>query len=145
MRTTIPTWEGITLRVKFSDRPRLRVRTDGAGLVGHAGSRLLAELAERSGLDAEISKALAPLVKRPRRHDPGRVLVDLAVTLGDGGECIADLATLRQQPDLFGQVASTPTAWRVLDSIEEPMLERLLGPGPGREPGCGPLGWGPSG
>jgi hypothetical protein len=86
----------------------------------------LAELAERSGLDAEISKALAPLVKRPRRHDPGRVLVDLAVTLADGGECIADLATLRQQPDLFGQVASTPTASRVLDSIEEPMLERLL-------------------
>ena len=144
-KSTIPTWEGITLRVKFSDRPRLRVRTDGAGLVCHAGSRLLAELAERSGLDAEISKALAPLVKRPRRHDPGRVLVDLAVTLGDGGECIADLATLRQQPDLFGQVASTPTAWRVLDSIEEPMLERLLGPGPGREPGCGPWGRRPSG
>jgi hypothetical protein len=32
---------------------------------------------------------------------------------------------LRQQPDLFGQVASTPTAWRVLDSIEEPLLERV--------------------
>jgi hypothetical protein len=125
-KSTIPTWEGITLRVKFSDRARLRVRTDGAGLVGHAGSRLLAELAERSGLDAEISKALAPLAKRRRRHDPGRVLVDLAVTLADGGECIADLATLRQQPDLFGQVASTPTAWRVLDSIEEPVQERLL-------------------
>ena len=125
-KSTIPTWEGITLRVKFSDRPRLRVRRDGAGLVGHAGSRLLAELAERSGLDAETSKALALLAKRYRRHDPGRVLVDLAETLADGGECIADLATLRQQPDLFGEVASTPTAWRVLDSIEEPMLERLL-------------------
>jgi hypothetical protein len=81
----------------------------------------MAELAERSGLDQGLSKALAPLVKRRRRHDPGRVLV----TLADGGECIADLATLRQQPDLFGQVASTPTAWRVLDSIEEPRLERL--------------------
>jgi hypothetical protein len=52
--------------------------------------------------------------------------VDLAVTLANGGECIAGLATLRQQPDLFGQVASTPTAWRLLDSIEEPLLERLL-------------------
>ena len=123
--TTIPTWEGITLRVKFSDRPRLRVEADGSGLVGHAGSRLLAELAERSGLDQGLSKALGPLVKRRRRHDPGRVLVDLAVTLADGGECIADLATLRQQPDLFGEVASTPTAWRVLDSIVEPLLERL--------------------
>jgi hypothetical protein len=94
--------------------------------VGHAGSRLLAEVAERSGLDAGLSEALAGLAKRRRRHDPGRVLVDLAVTLADGGECIADLATLRQQPDLFGQVASTPTAWRVLEAIEEPMLERLL-------------------
>ena len=69
---------------------------------------------------------MTPLVKRRRRHDPGQVLADLAVTLADGGECIADLATLRQQPDLFGQVASTPTAWRVLDSIGEPMQERLL-------------------
>jgi hypothetical protein len=85
----------------------------------------LAELAECSGLDQGFSKALSPLVRRRRRHDPGRVLVDLAVTLADGGECIADLATLRQQPDLFGQVASTPTAWRVLDSIGEPLLERL--------------------
>jgi len=51
--------------------------------------------------------------------------VDLAVTLADGGECIADLCTLRQHPDLFGEVASTPTAWRLLDSIEEPLLERL--------------------
>jgi hypothetical protein len=125
LRSTIPTWEGITLRVKFSDRPGLRVEADGSGLVGHAGSRLLAELAERSGLSQGLSKALGPLVKRRRRHDPGRVLVDLAVTLADGGECIADLATLRQQLDLFGEVASTPTAWRVLGSIGEPLLERL--------------------
>ena len=123
--STIPAWEGITLTVRFSDRPRLRVSADGPGLVSHAGSRLLAQLAERSGLEQGLSKALAPFVKRRRRHDPGRVLVDLAVTLADGGECIADLATLRQQPDLFGQVASTPTAWRVLDSIEEPLLEQL--------------------
>jgi hypothetical protein len=79
--STIPTWESITLRVKFSRRPGLRVRADGAGLVGHAGSRLLAEVAERGGLDAGLSKALAGLAKRRRRHDPGRALVDLAVTL----------------------------------------------------------------
>jgi hypothetical protein len=79
-----------------------------------------------AGWTWDSRRALAGLAKRRRRHDPGRVLVDLAVTLADGGECIADLATLRQQPDLFGQVASTPTAWRVLDSIGEPMQERLL-------------------
>ena len=124
-KTTIPTKEGITLRVKFSARPRVAVRADGGGLVGQAGSRLLAELAERSGLEAELSRALAPLAKRVRRHDPARVLVDLAVTLAAGGECISDLAVLRQQPELFGEVASTPTAWRVLDSIGPGLLARL--------------------
>ncbi|MHB1570318.1 MAG: transposase [Solirubrobacteraceae bacterium] len=93
--------------------------------MGHAGSRLLAELAERSGLEAALSRALSPMAKRVRRHDPARVPVDLAITLAAGRECISDLTVLRQQPELFGQVASTPTAWRVLDSIDERMLARL--------------------
>ncbi len=113
------------MRVKSNYRPRVPVRADGAGLVGHAGSRLLAEVAERSGLEAALSRALAPMAKRVRRHDPARVLVDLAITLAAGGECISDLAVIRQQPDLFGQVASTSTAWRVLGSIDERMLVRL--------------------
>jgi hypothetical protein len=36
------------------------------------------------------------------------------VMLADGGDCVSDLASLRDQPELFGQVASVPTAWRVL-------------------------------
>jgi hypothetical protein len=43
------------------------------------------------------------------------VLRDLAVMLADGWDCLSDLATLRDQPELFGQVASTPTAWRVVE------------------------------
>jgi hypothetical protein len=43
------------------------------------------------------------------------VLRDLAVMLADGGDCLSDLAALRDQPELFGPVASTPTAWRVLE------------------------------
>jgi hypothetical protein len=35
--------------------------------------------------------------------------------LADGGECLSDLAVLREQPELFGPVASTPTAWRVVE------------------------------
>jgi hypothetical protein len=31
------------------------------------------------------------------------------VTLADGGDCLSDLAVLRDQPELFGPVASTPT------------------------------------
>jgi Transposase DDE domain group 1 len=37
--------------------------------------------------------------------------------LADGGEAISDLVVLREQPDLFGQVASTPTAWRTLNAV----------------------------
>ncbi len=115
-----------SLAVKRSRRrPSLKVAPDGHGLVSHAGTRLLADLAERSGLGADLSAALAPLVKAPRRHAPGEVLVDLAVMLADGGECVLDLKTLRGQPGLFGEVASQPTAWRLLDAIDEELLSGL--------------------
>src|SRR5205823_5469467 len=72
-----------------------------------------------------LAWALLPLVRRSRQHDPGCVLVDLAVTAADGGVCVSDLAPMRAQPNLFGQVASQPTAWRLLDSIDEPVLARI--------------------
>jgi hypothetical protein len=53
------------------------------------------------------------------------VLTDLAVMLADGGVAIGDLAVLRDQPDLFGPVASTATAWRVLNAVDELRLEQL--------------------
>ena len=56
---------------------------------------------------------------------PGRVLADVAVMLADGGEAIADLAGLRNQPGLFGRVASPATCWRVLDSVDPATLEAV--------------------
>ena len=53
------------------------------------------------------------------------MLVDVAVMIADGGEAISDLAVLRDQPDLFGQVASTPTAWRTLEAVDDAVLERI--------------------
>jgi len=50
------------------------------------------------------------------------VLVDLAVMLADGGDCLSHVATLRDQPDLFGHVASNPTAWRVIEAIDDERL-----------------------
>jgi hypothetical protein len=47
------------------------------------------------------------------------VLRDVAVMLADGGDCLSDLAVLREQPELFGQVASTPTAWRVVERVAQ--------------------------
>jgi len=103
----------------------LSVTTDGRGVVSHSGSRLLADLAEVTGLTAGFSAALVGLRERRSAHDPGRVLTDLAVLLADGGETISDLAVLREQPGVFGPVASTATAWRVLDSVDTAALDLL--------------------
>lgn len=81
-------------------------------MVGHTGARLLADPAEATGLTAEFSAALGPLRTRDTGHVPGRIAVDLAVMIADGGETITDLAVLRDQSEVFGPVASTPTAWR---------------------------------
>jgi Transposase DDE domain group 1 len=70
-----------------------------------------------TGLDDGFAEVAGRGRRRRSRHDPGRVLSDLAVMLADGGEAITDLGVLREQPDLFGQVASTPTAWRTLDAV----------------------------
>jgi hypothetical protein len=50
---------------------------------------------------------------------------DLAVMLADGGEAISDLAVLRDQAGLFGPVASDPTAWRSLSTMDDAVLGRL--------------------
>ncbi|MDQ1005543.1 thioesterase domain-containing protein [Streptomyces sp. V4I23] len=106
-------------------RPKVHVSADGSGVVGHAGARLLADLADATGLTAAYSAALRPLRPRGTGHDPGRVATDLAVMLADGGEAIADLAVLRDQGEVFGPVASTPTAWRLLADTDEAALASL--------------------
>jgi hypothetical protein len=106
-------------------RPKITVSGDGRGVVGHAGARLLADVADVTGLTEAFSEALAGLRQRRGGHDPGRVAVDLAVMIADGGEAISDLAVLRDQADLFGAVASDPTAWRLLSGVDGAVLARL--------------------
>jgi hypothetical protein len=106
-------------------RPKIVVSADGRGVVGHAGARLLADVAEVVGLTSACNEALASLRQRRGGHDPGRVAVDVAVMLADGGEAICDLAVLRDQPGLFGPVASDPTAWRLLSTMDTAVLDRL--------------------
>jgi hypothetical protein len=101
------------LRVQATNSPSsFEVTTDGGGVVGHAGAALLRELADRLGLTTALDWHQ---VGGRRRHPDGAVLRDLAVVLADGGDCLSDLAVLRDQPALFGSVASTPTAWRVVE------------------------------
>ena len=105
--------------------PRVEVSADGTGVVSHVGSRLLADVAAAVGLPEVFDEAAGGHRQRCSAHAPGRVLTDLAVLLADGGEAISDLAVLRHQPHLFGPVASTPTAWRVLDSVDDTVLAGL--------------------
>jgi hypothetical protein len=86
---------------------------------------LLADLTDRTMLTGELSDGLSGL-RRPRtRHDPGRVLVDLAIAVADGAQTISDIAVLVDQPELFGPVASDSTCWRMLDAIGKPELAAI--------------------
>ena len=98
-------------------RPRFEVTCDGDGVVGHVGAALLGELADRLGLTRALGWRASRTQTSRYRHDAGAVLRDLMVMLADGGDCLSDLAALREQPGLFGPVASTPTAWRVVEQV----------------------------
>jgi Transposase DDE domain group 1 len=103
----------------------VEVTADGEGLVSHAGIALLVELADRVGLSAALSDALAGTRERRSAHDPGRVLRDVAVMLADGGDCVTDIDAYRGQERLFGARASETTTHRVLKSIDGQMLARV--------------------
>src|SRR3954454_10266342 len=100
-------------------RVTVEVTADGAGLVSHAGSALLARAGDKLGLTKALSLrlGLGAIKQRRRGHDPGRVIRDLAVMLADGGECVSDLGAVRDQQALFGPVASDSMAFRVIDRV----------------------------
>ena len=89
-------------------RPKIMVSADGTGIISQAGGLLLARALRVTGLDTGLPAALERW--RPARavHSPGKIITDLAVTLALGGDCLADVAMLRAQPELFGAVASDP-------------------------------------
>ena len=95
-------------------RPKFTVTDDGKGIVSHAGAVLVTETARITGLAAGLSGGLAPW--RPARavHDPGKIVLDLAVAVALGGDCLADAGVLRAEPALFGPVASDPVVSRLI-------------------------------
>ena len=97
---------------------------DGSGVVAHAGSVATRVLADRIGLTGELSKVLKRRSFAPV-HDRGRVLVDVAVMLADGGEAISDIEVLRHQAPVLGPVASAPTVWRALDELTPAAAKRI--------------------
>ena len=92
----------------------LEVTGGGTGVVSRAGLALLRQPADRIGLTAGLSRALpSPLWG----HDRGRVVSDLACAIADGARVISDFRVMGDQRELFGPVASVPTAWRSLKEI----------------------------
>ena len=92
-----------------------------------------------TGLGRGLSQNLARW-RAPRAvHDPGKVIADLAAAVALGGDCLADIAVLREQPELAGPVASDPVVSRLVsalaagpDAVTEGNPRR-----PGRSPGTG--------
>jgi hypothetical protein len=97
--------------------PSLAVDGQGSSVVPNAGAVLLLRTAQTVGLVSALSDALGPWRRPTARHDPGKVLLDLAVSLAVGGDCLADVAQLRGAPEVFGLVASDPTVSRLIDAL----------------------------
>lgn len=56
--------------------------------------------------------------RKPRAvHNPGKVLLDVALAVALGGDCLADIGMLRAEPGVFGPVASDPTVSRLIDTL----------------------------
>ena len=93
---------------------RVSVSADGRGLVSQAGAVLLWETMRVTGLGRGLSQALERW-RAPRAvHDPGKIVADLAAAMALGGDCLADIAVLREQPGLAGPVASDPVVSRLV-------------------------------
>jgi len=96
---------------------RVHVVADGGSLISSAGGALLTEMVRLTGLNRRLSQALRAWRGIGAVHDPGKIVTDLASAIALGGDCLADIAVVRAQSDLFGQVASDPTVSRLMDKL----------------------------
>ncbi|MDP9257368.1 MAG: transposase, partial [Actinomycetota bacterium] len=98
---------------------------DQDGLTSRAGTALLAGVADRVGLTGALGVAMGGVRQRASRHCPGRALRDVAVMLADGGDALCDVRALRDEPSLFGPVASDATAWRAIAAVDGERLDEV--------------------
>jgi hypothetical protein len=101
----------------------ITVTADGRGGASHAGSRLLADLGAATGLDQAFADAVGGRRQRRSAHDPGKVLVDLAVLMADGGEA----------PDALSRTFFLRAAYYILTEVL-PGAAAEVGPGHGQPP-----------
>ncbi len=95
----------------------IAVSADGCGVVSQAGALLLVEALRVSGLGRGLSAALSRWRSPWAVHDSGKIAADLVVSLALGGDCLADIAVVRSEPQLFGPVASDPVVSRLIKAL----------------------------
>ena len=77
---------------------------------------MLRELADRTGLSAQVTAALADTYRGPWVYAPGEVFADLAAAVADGADCIDAVGQLcGDREHVLGAKASTTTMWRLID------------------------------
>ena len=78
-----------------------------------------------TGLGRGLSQGLARW-RAPRVvHDPGKIIADLAAAVALGGDWLADIAMLREQPELAGPVASDPVVSRLVSTLAGDLPQAL--------------------
>ena len=103
--------------MKRSRVPNLVLDPVRESLISSSGALLLQETIRVACLGRGLSQALSPWRSGRSVHDPGKVLLDVATAVALGGDCLADVAAVRSQPEVFGTVASDPTVSRVLAAL----------------------------
>jgi hypothetical protein len=95
----------------------VKVSADGHGVVSHAGTGMLREVAELTGLSAQVTAALADTYRGPWTYAPGAVFADLAAAVAGGADCIDGVGqSCGDREHVFGPAASTTTMWRLVDN-----------------------------
>ena len=92
---------------------KIMVSADGTGMVSHAGGLLLAQTLQATGLRRGLARP-GPVAAARAVHGPGKILTDLAIAVALGGDCLADVAVVRAEPELFGPAASDPVISRLV-------------------------------
>ena len=99
--------------------PVVGVESGDVPAVGLAGARLLTETSRVTGLGDELSRVLSAWRRSWAVHDPGKIILDLAVCVALGGRCLSDLSLLRCDKEVFGPVASDPTVSRLVGTLAD--------------------------
>ncbi len=57
-----------------------------------------------------LSKALSPWHKPLAVHNPGKIAMDLAISVAVGGDCAGDISVMRAEPGVFADLGSDSVA-----------------------------------